>query len=124
MRANADVVIVGGGVIGLTAAYELAPDARVTLVERGAFGQESSWAGAGFLLPSGRAEHLEPIDLLRQQSARLFPELSSRLRAETGIDNGYRQSGGLRLVADGAEQISEWQRQGLTYEELSARKLR
>jgi glycine oxidase len=124
MRTSADVVIVGGGVIGLTAAYELAPYARVTLVERGAFGQESSWAGAGILLPPARAEHLQPIDQLRRQSATLFGELSSRLHAETGIDNGYRTSGGLRLVTNNAEEISEWQRQGLAYEELSAKAVR
>src|SRR6516164_1103875 len=98
MPGTADVVIVGGGVIGLTAAYELAAEARVSLIDRGAFGQESSWAGAGILPPSGQAAQLEPLDQLRRQSAMHFPELSSRLRAETGIDNGYRQSGGLRLV--------------------------
>jgi glycine oxidase len=119
MRATADVVIVGGGIIGLTAAYELAPFARVTIIDRGTFGQESSWAGAGILPPAPRAEHQTPIDQLRLQSATLFPELSSQLQAETGIDNGYRQSGGLEVLVDGPDQISEWQRQGLACEELT-----
>ena len=118
------MVIIGGGIIGLTAAYELAPHANVTVIDGGALGQESSWAGAGILLPAARGEHLQPIDLLRQQSARLFPELSSRLRAETGIDNGYRQSGGLRLVVDGSQEVSDWERQDVAYEELSAATVR
>jgi glycine oxidase len=124
MRASADVVIVGGGIIGLTAAYELAPHVPVTVIDRGEFGQESSWAGAGILLPAARTKPLLPIDQLRRQSAMLFPELSARLRAETGIDNGFRQNGGLRLVTDGADDVCEWERQGLAYEELSTRILR
>jgi glycine oxidase len=124
MRATADVVIVGGGIIGLTAAYELAPHARVTLIDRGMFAKESSWAGAGILPPAPAGEHLKPIDQLRRQSALLFPQLSSTLQAETGIDGGYRRNGGLEVLADGREQLSEWQRQGLVYEELSPRTVR
>ena len=45
-RSTADVLIIGGGVIGLTTAYALARDgARVTLLDRQDFGRESSWAG-------------------------------------------------------------------------------
>jgi glycine oxidase len=54
----------------------------------------------------------------------LFPELSSQLQAETGIDNGYRQSGGLEVLIDGPDQISAWQRQGLAYEELTVAAVR
>ena len=43
---NMDILIVGGGVIGLGSAFELARQgATVTVLERGACGGESSWAG-------------------------------------------------------------------------------
>jgi glycine oxidase len=46
------VIIVGGGVIGLLTALNLAPDVgHVTLIDRSALGQESSWAGGGIVSP-------------------------------------------------------------------------
>ena len=49
---NMDILIVGGGVIGLSSALELArAGAKVTVVERGQCGNESSWAGGGILSP-------------------------------------------------------------------------
>ncbi|MFQ5734837.1 MAG: FAD-dependent oxidoreductase, partial [Planctomycetaceae bacterium] len=50
--AGVDVIIVGGGVIGLSTAYELAGRQRsVCLLEQGPMGREASWAGAGILPP-------------------------------------------------------------------------
>ena len=47
-----DFLIVGGGVIGLSLAWELAQhDARVCVVDRGPLGKEASWAGAGMIPP-------------------------------------------------------------------------
>ena len=47
-----DVLIIGGGVIGLTTAYFLAREGvGVEVVDQGDFGQEASWAGAGILSP-------------------------------------------------------------------------
>jgi D-amino-acid dehydrogenase len=56
---NPDVVVVGAGVVGVCAAYELArAGARVTVLERGdGWGQECSWGNAGLLVPS----HARPI---------------------------------------------------------------
>ena len=51
-----DCLILGGGVIGLSLAYELAgAGAVVHVVERGAAGREASWAGAGILPPGNIA---------------------------------------------------------------------
>ena len=48
-----DVIIVGGGVIGLSIAVELAGQGvAVAIVEQGDFGREASWAGAGILPPA------------------------------------------------------------------------
>ena len=97
-----DVLIVGGGVIGLTTAYYLARDGvRVTLVEAGEIGRQASWAGAGILVPGDPARARTPIDQLRARSVALYPELSAALRDETGIDNGYRVCGGVELPEEG-----------------------
>ncbi|MCA9205196.1 MAG: FAD-binding oxidoreductase, partial [Planctomycetales bacterium] len=41
-----DCLVIGGGVVGLSLAYQLAVDGlRVAVVDRGAVGREASWAG-------------------------------------------------------------------------------
>lgn len=49
---STDVVIVGGGVIGLSLAWQLAGQGRdVTVLDKQQTGREASWAGAGILPP-------------------------------------------------------------------------
>ncbi len=93
-----DVLILGGGVIGLTTAWYLAGQgARVRILERGEVGRAASWAGAGILPPALEAVALSPMDRLRALSVRLFPELSAELLRETGVPNGYVVCGGIEL---------------------------
>lgn len=120
-----DVAIVGGGVIGLSLAYELAGQGvSVRVVERAGFGQEASWAGAG-ILPPGNLEGAESAgDRLRALSHRLWPRWSESLQSETGIDNGYHNCGGIaiRLAEDNRRLTTEiefWQREGVCVEELN-----
>jgi glycine oxidase len=110
MATHPDVLIVGGGVIGLTTAYFLARDGvPVTVVDKGDFGQEASWAGAG-ILPVADPEHARsPFEQLRARSIALFPNLSEELRALTGIDNGYLRCGGFEFVSgEGEVAADEW----------------
>src|SRR5581483_4854347 len=99
MSQHSDVLILGGGVIGLSIAYVLAREkVAVEVVDKGDFGQEASWAGAG-ILPSGNpARARTPFDRLRALSSEAFPALSQELRERTGIDNGYLRCGGLELL--------------------------
>jgi glycine oxidase len=98
MSSHADVVVIGGGVIGLSIAYALAKEGvRVTLTDKGDFGQESSWAGAGIISPGNPKRARNPLNQLRALSASLFPGFSAELRELAGIDNGYRKCGGLEL---------------------------
>src|SRR5262245_9214597 len=98
---RSDVMIIGGGAIGLSVAYYCArAGLSVTLLERGALGRESSWAGAG-IIPAGRASTAQSAYAkLLGMSSEMFPHLSSDLREETGIDNGYVKCGGLEIGYD------------------------
>src|SRR5438067_3865566 len=98
MTAQRDVLIIGGGVIGLTTAYYLAKDGvRVTVIERGEFGREASWAGAGIIPPANFERATTPFNKLLGLSRSLYPQLSAELTERTGIDNEYRVCGGIEL---------------------------
>ncbi len=102
MATPPDVLILGGGVIGLSTAYFLGrAGARVAVVDKGDFGQEASWAGAG-ILPGGNPKRANSaLGRLRAHSIALFPDISAELRERTGIDNGYLRCGGLELRRSG-----------------------
>jgi glycine oxidase len=120
MSDPCDVLIVGGGIIGLTAAYYLArAGLRVEVVDQGDLGQEASWAGAGILQPPNVNPPLAGIDRLRARSAAIFPELSADLKNSTGIDNGYLRSGGLEFVADGDPKCDGWRKGGIEFRRLA-----
>lgn len=99
LNPNPDVLIIGGGVIGLSLAWDLALHGRqVQVIDRGEPGQEASWAGAGILPPASWKAALHPYDQLRALSSELHPRWAETLTRETGIDTGYRQCGGIYLA--------------------------
>jgi glycine oxidase len=88
-----DVLIIGGGVIGLAIALELSLlGAEVTVIERNTCGQGASWAAAGMLAPQAERLSGDLLDLaLRSRS--LYPDWIDKLQALTGMDCGYWQCG-------------------------------
>jgi len=91
---NIDAVIIGGGVIGCSAAYHMAQKGfNVVLVERQRIGSESSGAAAGML--AAQAEMLEgsPLFPLAAESRALFAGLAEELREQCGIDIGLVNKG-------------------------------
>ncbi|MGH8507100.1 MAG: glycine oxidase ThiO [Gammaproteobacteria bacterium] len=108
---RADCIVVGGGVIGMLSAWELAKSGfKVVLLERHRLGQEASWAGAGILgalPPWSVPSALEP--LLHWSQLR-YPALARELHDLTGIDCEWMQSG--LLVFDAALNgvVSSWAR--------------
>ncbi len=123
---TSDVVIVGGGVIGLSVAYYCAgAGLRVTVLERGSLGREASWAGAG-IIPAGRgATARSPYAKLLGTSSEMWPQISAELREQTGIDNGFVRSGGFEIGFDQADShalrsaAGHYSKEGITWRELS-----
>lgn len=117
-----DILILGGGVIGLTTAWFLAAEGvRVTLLDRGPVGRQASWAGAGILPPADLSAARTPAELLRAHSLRLYPTLSRQLREETGVDNGFVVCGGIELPESGDAEVptEEWHGDGVPFERLT-----
>jgi glycine oxidase len=125
---HAEYVIVGGGVIGLSLAWELAGQgAEVLVLDKQQVGREASWAGAGMLPPGNLDRARSPFDRLRALSARLWPRWTESLRELTGIDNGYVNSGGLTVSLGEescAESRREWSAEGVALSDLTAEELR
>jgi glycine oxidase len=124
-----DVVVVGGGVIGLSIAWELVRHGvSVKLLDQGAFGREASWAGAGILPPGNPDSASHPYDRLRGESCRLWPEWSAELLELTGIDNGFLNCGGIEIrLAGSSDQLDDladaWRQEHITAERLDRNEL-
>ena len=87
MAQTAEVVIVGGGVVGCATAYFLArKGVQVTIVEREAVGSCASGFAAGLLNPLNGHGIPGPLEPLARESFRMHGELSEEVKAETGVD--------------------------------------
>ena len=98
-----DVIVVGGGVIGLSIARELAPGRSVLLLDRGPTGTGTSWAAAGMLSPLSETDDAGPFFQLCSRSFALFDNFVGALREETGTDCGYSDNEGVLTLATSDE---------------------
>jgi glycine oxidase len=97
--ARADIGIVGGGLIGLASAWRLAQAGlRVAVYERGGFGGEASWAGAGMLAPGGEIEEPSDFASLALASRALYRAFVRELEAATRTEIDYQECGALDLA--------------------------
>src|SRR4051794_33403148 len=108
-KRSFDVVVVGGGVIGLSCGWRAAQrGTRVAVVERGEPGGGATRVAAGMLAPVGELTFGEPELLeLTLAAARLYPEFVAELEAASGETTGYEQLGALHVALDrdGAAQL-------------------
>jgi len=106
-----DILIIGGGAIGLLTARELVRSgAEVTLVEKGAIGREASWAGGGIISPLYPWRFADAVTGLALWSQGQYPRLCTTLREETGIDSERLPSGLLILDPQEQDQALAWGR--------------
>jgi glycine oxidase len=116
---QSDCIVVGGGLIGLFCARELARGGlRVLLLERGQLGCEASWAGAGVLAALEPRTTPPALQALLRYSQEHYADLARDLQAETGIDPEWERSG-LLLVGPDAE-ATAWTTTGAEVEPLDA----
>lgn len=120
-----DVVIAGGGIVGLTCAYELAKaGAHVTLLEYGKTGMQATNAAAGMLAPALEASGPGPMLDASLEAWRGYPAIAEELEAQAGFGLELRLDGILRVAFDdkqlGAVRARvPWQRAaGVTVHEL------
>ena len=96
---TSDIVIIGGGVIGLTVARQLARRGvrNVTVIERAGLGAEASSAAAGMLAPQAEADRPDEFFYLTCRSRDMYSQFAADLREETGIDIELETTGTLYL---------------------------
>ncbi|HEX3850034.1 MAG TPA: glycine oxidase ThiO [Polyangiaceae bacterium] len=125
-----DVLIIGGGIMGTSAAWELAAHGtKVVVLERSVPGAEASSAAAGILGAQAEAHAPGAMAELCLASRARYGAFATTLSKETQIDVGYRECGVLqvafaRAAAAKLAAAAAWQkRRRLAVEPLSAARL-
>jgi glycine oxidase len=129
---QADVVVIGGGVIGLSVARALAQKrvGKILILERGPLGREASFAAAGMLAPQAEANSDDAFFQLCCRSRDLYPTFAAQLLEETGVDVELDNTGTLycAFTAHDRAEIEKrfaWQRRfGLSVAQLTSSEAR
>ena len=95
LPSHAQIVVIGGGIIGCSTAYHLAKDhkADVLLIEQGTLTSGSTWHAAGLV---GQLRSSASITRVLKYSVELY----KGLEAETGLATGWKMTGCLRLATN------------------------
>jgi 4-methylaminobutanoate oxidase (formaldehyde-forming) len=108
LPTHAEIVVIGGGIIGCSTAYHLARDhkANVVLLEQGRITSGSTWHAAGLV---GQLRSSASITRMLKYSVELY----KGLEAETGLATGWKMTGCLRLATN-ADRWIEFKRLATT----------
>ncbi len=129
--ADADVLVIGGGVIGLSIAWRAAQRGQSVVLADSQPGHGATHAAAGMLTPIAEAAYAErEIFALGQDSLRRYPAFIDELQSVTGLPTGYRRTGTLQVAYDSDDlallgEIRALQESfGVRLQQLSARECR
>ena len=104
-----EILIIGGGVIGMLTARELVlAGCNVTVLDRQQSGRESSWAGGGIVSPLYPWRYPAAVTRLASWSQQAYPELVEEIEQATGMQAELLQSGLLILDHDEVELAQRW----------------
>lgn len=99
MKRSADVLIIGGGIIGCSIAYFLRKQGvEVIVLEKGEIGAQASSAAAGLLAPIRPLSQQDPFKTFQLAGLASFSSFVPELEAVSGIKVGYEKTGTLRLL--------------------------
>jgi glycine oxidase len=104
-----DAVIVGGGIIGGSIAFDLARrNLRVAVLDRQELMREASWAAAGMLSPAPDCPAAIPVVPLGRASLVLYPKFVETVEDVSGVRTGYRTGGAIEIIChgDGQRELS------------------
>jgi glycine oxidase len=97
-----DVLIVGGGIVGSSIAFELSRrNLRVTVLDRQELMREASWAAAGMLSPAPDCPAAISLVPLCRASLAMYPQFIADIEEASGIRTGYRTDGALEVLFHG-----------------------
>ena len=114
-----DVVVVGGGLIGSSIAFELASHGlRITLLDIQHPGREASWAAAGMLSPGPDSPQALPLVPLANESLRLYPDFVRAIEDESGMSVSFAANGAFEIFT-GPEGVTHRDRLIAQYQDLS-----
>ena len=100
-QSTADVLVIGGGVIGLAVAWRAAQRGATVIVADPDPGRGASYAAAGMLTPVAEAAYAErQLFDLGSASLRRYPGFAAELTDLTGLPTGFRQAGTLQVGYD------------------------
>lgn len=97
-----DAVIVGGGIIGGTIAFELGRrGVSVAVLDRQEPMREASWAAAGMLSAAPDCPAAIPLVPLARASLALYPEFVDAVEKASGLETSYRNGGAIEVICRG-----------------------
>jgi glycine oxidase len=130
-QPQTDVLVIGGGVIGLAIGWRAAQHGLQVVIADPDPGKGATHAAAGMLAPIAEAAYAErEIFALGQESLRRYPAFVADLQGATGLPVGFRQSGTLQVAYDSDDLaiLAETRRLqesfGVHLQQLSARECR
>jgi glycine oxidase len=125
---TADVVVIGGGLVGCAVARVLArAGMRTVVVERGRAGEEASRAAAGMVAPQAECDGPGPLLDAGVASRRRYARFVAAIEDESDVDVEYRRDGIVyaaiaRAAVARLDRRARWQRAaGFRVERLSRR---